>query len=122
MKQLRDRLIALRDHANQGYRSEVIRLMQESPLHYMVLIEVSIAYLQEGRSINFENLVKQLHGGLGSRSTIASVLEDYIYKKFMIKKQCKEDKRWRVYEPTKVALQELNRYLERRHRMLREVA
>ena len=31
MKQLRDRLIALRDHANQGYRSEVIRLMQESP-------------------------------------------------------------------------------------------
>ena len=122
MKQLRDRLIALRDHANQGYRSEVIRLMQESPLHYMVLIEVSIAYLHEGRSINFENLVKQLHSGLGSRSTIASVLEDYIYKKFMIKKQCKEDKRWRVYEPTKVALQELNRYLERRHRMLREVA
>ena len=122
MKQLKDRLIALRDHANQGYRSEVIRLMQESPLHYMVLIEVSIAYLHEGRSINFENLVKQLHGGLGSRSTIASVLEDYIYKKFMIKKQCKEDKRWRVYEPTKVALQELNRYLERRHRMLREVA
>ena len=122
MKQLRDRLIALRDHANQGYRSEVIRLMQESPLHYMVLIEVSIAYLHEGRSINFENLVKQLHSGLGSRSTIASVLEDYIYKKFMIKKECKEDKRWRVYEPTKVALQELNRYLERRHRMLREVA
>ena len=122
MKQLRDRLIALRDHANQGYRSEVIRLMQESPLHYMVLIEVSIAYLHEGRSINFENLVKQLHGGLGSRSTIASVLEDYIYKKFMIKKQCKEDKRWRVYEPTEVALHELNRYLERRHRMLREVA
>jgi hypothetical protein len=122
MKQLRDRLIALRDHANQGYRSEVIRLMQESPLHYMVLIEVSIAYLHEGRSINFENLVKQLHSGLGSRSTIASVLEDYIYKKFMVKKQCKEDKRWRVYEPTKVALQELNRYLERRHRMLREVA
>jgi len=122
MKQLRDRLIALRDHANQGYRSEVIRLMQESPLHYMVLIEVSIAYLHEGRSINFENLVKQLHSGLGSRSTIASVLEDYIYKKFMIKKQCKKDKRWRVYEPTKVALQELNRYLERRHRMLREVA
>ena len=122
MKQLRDRLIALRDHANQGYRSEVIRLMQESPLHYMVLIEVSIAYLHEGRSINFENLVKQLHSGLGSRSTIASVLEDYIYKKFMIKRACKKDKRWRVYEPTKVALQELNRYLERRHRMLREVA
>lgn len=121
MKQLKDRLIALRDHANQGYRSEVIRLMQESPLHYMVLIEVSIAYL-EGRSINFENLVKQLHGGLGSRSTVANVLEDYIYKKFMIKKLCNEDKRWRVYEPTKVALQELNRYLERRHRMLREVA
>lgn len=121
MKQLKDRLIALRDHANQGFRSEVIRLMQESPLHYMVLIEVSIAYL-EGRSINFENLVKQLHTSLGSRSTIASVLEDYIYKKFMIKKACKKDKRWRVYEPTKVALQELNRYLERRHRMLREVA
>ena len=53
MKQLRDRLIALRDHANQGYRSEVIRLMQESPLHYMVLIEVSIAYLQ-GSCTNFE--------------------------------------------------------------------
>ena len=67
MKQLKDRLIALRDHANQGYRSEVIRVMQESPLHYMVLIEVSIAYLHEGKSINFENLVKQLHSGLGSR-------------------------------------------------------
>lgn len=122
MKQLKDRLIALRDHANQGYRSEVIRLMQESPLHYMVLIEVSIAYLGVEDSINFEKLVKQLHSGLGSRSTIASVLEDYIYKKFMIKRPCKKDKRWRVYEPTKVALHELNRYLERRHRMLREVA
>lgn len=121
MKQLRDRLIALREHANQGLRNHVTRLMQESPLHYMVMIEVSIAYL-EGRSINFENLVKQLHTSLGSRSTIANVLEDYIYKKFMIKKQCKKDKRWRVYEPTEVTLHELNRYLERRHRMLREVA
>ena len=86
-----------------------------------ISVEVSIAYL-EGKSINFENLVKQLHTSLGSRSTIASVLEDYIYKKFMIKRACKKDKRWRVYEPTKVALHELNRYLERRHRMLREVA
>ena len=121
MKQLRDRLIALREHANQGLRNHVTRLMQESPLHYHVMIEVSIAYL-EGRSINFENLVKQLHTSLGCRSSVANVLEDYIYKKFMIKKQCKEDKRWRVYEPTEVALHELNRYLERRHRMLREVA
>ena len=83
MKQLRDRLIALRDHANQGLRNHVTVNARKSLA--LSSNDRSKYCLLRGKSLNFENLVKQLHTSLGSRSTVANVLEDYIYKKFMIK-------------------------------------
>jgi len=96
MKQFRDRMIADRDKFNRFRRQRgFMWFWLTDPLHFFLVLEVAIADVS-GKSINFEAIVKLLPSSLGSRSTVATVLDDFVARKYMCKKVGK-DKRERVY-------------------------
>ena len=96
MKQLRDRMINVRDQFYKSRRQKgFMSFWWSSPTHVVLVLEVAIANASS-KSINFETIVKLLPSSLGSRSTIATVLDDFVARGYMLKEAGK-DKRKRVY-------------------------
>tara|TARA_X000001388_G_C2225909_1_gene121133 strand:+ start:1184 stop:1549 length:366 start_codon:yes stop_codon:yes gene_type:complete len=121
MKQLRDRMINAKEYFYRGKRDKgIISFMQLSPLHYAIMLEVGIGHLEE-KKINFEILIKRLPNSLGSRSTVGSILNDYVARKFFCK-GTGGDKRKRVYGICPSTLQLINVWFEEQKVSLREVA
>jgi len=121
MKQLKDRMINAREYFYKGKRGQgIISFMQLSPLHYAIMLEVGIGHLGD-KKINFEELIKKLPSSLGSRSTIGTVLNDYVAKKFFCK-GTGGDKRKRVYGICAGSLKFINVWFDEQSVSLREVA
>ena len=121
MKQLKDRMISVRDQFYKSRRQRgFMSFWWTSPLHVIVVLEVAIADVS-GKSINFEAIVKLLPGSMGSRSTVASVLDDYVARGYMCKAVGK-DKRKRVYRMCKESMQLLNEWFTERQRSLKAVS
>jgi len=96
MKQLRDRMINVRDQFYKSRRQKgFMSFWWSSPIHTVLVLEVAIANASS-KSINFETIVKLLPSSLGSRSTVASVLDDFVARGYM-SKEAGKDKRKRVY-------------------------
>ncbi len=107
MKQLKDRMTQSKDQFYRNRRQKgFMAFWWLDPLHYVLVLEVAIADASS-KSINFEAIVKLLPGSMGSRSTVATVLEDFVALGYMIK-QVGEDKRKRVYRMSDDAMQLLN--------------
>ena len=91
-----------------------------SPLHTILVLEVAIANASS-KSINFEAIVKLLPVSMGSRSTIATVLDDFVARGYM-NKDVGKDKRKRVYRMGDDSMQLLNEWFTERQRSLRAVS
>ena len=114
MKQLNSRMVEARDEFYRNRRDKgFMAFWWLDPLHYVLVLEVAIADASS-KSINFEAIVKLLPGSMGSRSTIATVLEDFVARKYMCKKVGK-DKRKRVYIMCPEAKQLMNDWFNKRY-------
>jgi len=121
MKQLRDRMMSVRDQFYKSRRQRgFMSFWWSSPLHVVLVLEVAIADASS-KSINFEAIVKLLPSSLGSRSTIATVLDDYVARGYM-NKDVGKDKRKRVYRMGDDSMQLLNEWFTERQRSLRAVS
>lgn len=121
MKQLRDRMMSVRDQYYKSRRQRGFTAFWfSSPLHTILVLEVAIANASS-KSINFEAIVKLLPVSMGSRSTIATVLEDFVARKYM-NKDVGKDKRKRVYRMGDDSMQLLNEWFTERQRSLKAVA
>jgi len=121
MKQLRDRMISVRDQFYKSRRQRgFMSFWWSSPLHTILVLEVAIANASS-KSINFETIVKLLPSSMGSRSTVATVLEDYVARGYM-SKDIGKDKRKRVYRMCNDSMQLLNEWFTERQRSLKAVA
>ena len=122
MKQLRDRLILLREQYDRGARMRgAVAFMHSSPLHYLIMLEVATACLGN-KCLNFEGIVKRIPTKYGSRSTINTLLVDYVARGYFGKDVNPGDKRSKVYCATKETLKDLNIMIENSRRMLKVVA
>ncbi len=109
MKQLEARMIEAKDQFYRNRRQRgFMSFWWSNPLHYVLVLEVAVANASS-KSINFETIVKLLPSSLGSRSTIATVLEDYVARKYM-SKDVGKDKRKRVYRVCDSSMQLLNEW------------
>ena len=114
MKQLNSRMVEARDEFYRNRRDKgFMAFWWLDPLHYVLVLEVAIADASS-KSINFEAIVKLLPGSMGSRSTVATVLEDFVARKYMCKKVGK-DKRKRVYIMCPEAKQLMNDWFNKRY-------
>jgi len=121
MKQLRDRMMSVRDQYYKSRRQRGFTAFWfSSPLHTILVLEVAIANASS-KSINFEAIVKLLPVSMGSRSTIATVLDDYVARGYM-NKDVGKDKRKRVYRMGDDSMQLLNEWFTERQRSLKAVA
>ena len=121
MKQLKDRMMSVRDKIYKSRRQRgFMSFWWSSQLHTVLVLEVAIANASS-KSINFETIVKLLPGSMGSRSTIATVLEDFVARGYMCKDVGK-DKRKRVYRVCEGSMQLLNEWFTERQRSLKAVA
>lgn len=121
MKQLKDRMIDFRDQFYKNRRSKgFMSFWWSSPLHYILVLEVAIADVS-GKSINFEAIVKLLPGSMGSRSTVASVLDDFVARGYICK-SVGEDRRKRVFGICPDAMKLMNDWFNERRVSLKEVA
>jgi hypothetical protein len=84
------------------------------------VLEVAIADASS-KSINFETIVKLLPNSMGSRSTVATVLEDFVARKYMCKK-VGEDRRERVYTICPEAMKLINEWFTKRDFSLKAVS
>ena len=121
MKQLEARMMEAKDQFYRNRRQRgFMAFWWSDPLHYVLVLEVAIANASS-KSINFETIVKLLPGSMGSRSTIATVLEDYVARKYM-SKDVGKDKRKRVYRMSDSSMQLLNEWFTERQRSLKAVS
>ena len=121
MKQLKDRMMSVRDQYYKSRRQRGFTAFWfSSPLHTILVLEVAIANASS-KSINFEAIVKLLPSSMGSRSTIATVLEDFVAREYM-NKDVGKDKRKRVYRMGDDSMQLLNEWFTERQRSLKAVA
>jgi len=121
MKQLRDRMMSVRDQYYKSRRQRGFTAFWfSSPLHTILVLEVAIANASS-KSINFEAIVKLLPVSMGSRSTIATVLDDFVARGYM-NKDVGKDKRKRVYRMGDDSMQLLNEWFTERQRSLRAVS
>jgi len=121
MKQLRDRMISVRDQYYKSRRQRgFMSFWWSSPLHTILVLEVAIANASS-KSINFETIVKLLPSSMGSRSTVATVLDDFVARGYM-SKDIGKDKRKRVYRMCNDSMQLLNEWFTERQRSLKAVA
>lgn len=121
MKQLRDRMINVRDQFYKSRRQKgFMSFWWSSPIHTVLVLEVAIANASS-KSINFETIVKLLPGSMGSRSTIATVLEDFVARGYMCKDVGK-DKRKRVYRVCEGSMALINDWFTERQRSLKAVS
>jgi len=109
MKQLEARMVEAKDQFYRNRRQRgFMAFWWSDPLHYVLVLEVAIANASS-KSINFETIVKLLPGSMGSRSTIATVLDDFVARGYMCKKVGK-DKRERVYTICKDSMVLMNEW------------
>ncbi len=121
MKQLKGRMEEARDEFYRNRRNRgFMAFWWSDPLHYVLGLEVAIADASS-KSINFEAIVKLLPSSMGSRSTVASVLDDYVERGYMVKAVGK-DKRKRVYRMCKESMQLLDNWFTERQRSLKAVS
>ena len=114
MKHLKGRMEEARDEFYRNRRNRgFMSFWWSDPLHYVLGLEVAIADASS-KSINFEAIVKLLPSSMGSRSTIATVLDDFVARKYMCKKVGK-DKRKRVYIMCKEPKQLMNEWFNKRY-------
>ena len=121
MKQLRDRMISVRDQFYKSRRQRgFMSFWWSSPLHTILVLEVAIANASS-KSINFETIVKLLPSSMGSRSTVATVLEDYVARGYM-SKDVGKDKRKRVYRVCEGSMNLMNDWFTKRDFSLKAVS
>ena len=121
MKQLRDRMINVRDQFYKSRRQKgFMSFWWSSPTHVVLVLEVAIANASS-KSINFETIVKLLPGSMGSRSTIATVLDDFVARGYMCKDVGK-DKRKRVYRVCEGSMDLINDWFTKRDFSLKAVS
>ena len=121
MKQLKSRMVEARDEFYRNKRRKgFMSFWWSDPLHYLLVLEVAIADASS-KSINFEAIVKLLPNSMGSRSTIATVLDDYVARKYMCKKVGK-DRRERVYTICPEAMKLINEWFTKRDFSLKAVS
>ena len=74
-------MINVRDQFYKSRRQKgFMSFWWSSPIHTVLVLEVAIANASS-KSINFEAIVQLLPSSLGSRSTVASVLDDFVAKR-----------------------------------------
>jgi hypothetical protein len=121
MKQLNSRMVEARDEFYRNRRRKgFMAFWWLDPLHYLLVLEVAIADASS-KSINFETIVKLLPGSMGSRSTVATVLDDFVARGYMCKKVGK-DKRERVYTICPDSMVLMNEWFTKRDFSLRAVS
>ncbi len=121
MKQLNSRMVEARDEFYRNRRRKgFMSFWWSDPLHYLLVLEVAIADASS-KSINFEAIVKLLPNSMGSRSTVATVLEDFVARKYMCKK-VGEDRRERVYTICPEAMKLINEWFTKRDFSLKAVS
>ena len=121
MKQLKGRMVEARDEFYRNRRNRgFMAFWWSDPLHYVLGLEVAIADVS-GKSINFEAIVKLLPSSMGSRSTVATVLEDFVARKYMCKKVGK-DKRKRDYVMCPGAMKLMNEWFTKRDFSIKAVS
>lgn len=121
MKQLRDRLIFSRDSCYSAMRGKgVTTLMFQSPVHYIVCLEVVIAQLGNN-PLCFESLVASLPRKLGSRSTVNNVVNDFLAKNIFKKSESNLDKRRKLYTLKDAEIREIENWVGQKYVSLREV-
>jgi hypothetical protein len=121
MKQLKNRMIEARDEFHRNRRNRgFMSFWWSDPLHYILVLEVAIANASS-KSINFEAIVKLLPSSMGSRSTVATVLDDFVARGYMLKEQGK-DKRERVYTICKDSMVLMNEWFTKRDFSLKAVS
>ena len=121
MKQLRDRMINMREVMGRAKRQKgFMSLWLTSQLNIILVLEIAIAELG-GDRLNFERLVKLLPYSLGSRSTIGYVLDDFVSRKYLCK-NVGSDRRKRVYSVCPGSMQLLDDWFKERAVSLKEVA
>jgi len=120
MKQLRDRMISVRDQYYKSRRQRgFMSFWWSSPLHTILVLEVAIANASS-KSINFETIVKLLPSSMGSRSTVATVLDDFVARGYM-SKDVGKDKRKRVYRVCEGSMNLMNDWFTKRDFSLKAV-
>ena len=121
MKQLRDRMIEVRDTLYKSKRQKgFMSLWLTSQLNIILVLEIAIAELS-GDRLNFERLVALLPASLGSRSTVGYVLDDFVKRKYLCK-NVGSDRRKRVYSVCPGSMKLLDSWFKERAVSLREVA
>ena len=121
MKQLEARMISVRDKIYKSRRQKgFMSFWWSSQLHTVLVLEVAIANASS-KSINFETIVKLLPSSLGSRSTIATVLDDFVARGYMLKESGK-DKRKRVYRICNKQMVYLDQWFTERQVSLKAVS
>ena len=121
MKQLESRMVEARDEFYRNKRRKgFMAFWWSDPLHYLLVLEVAIANASS-KSINFEAIVKLLPGSMGSRSTVATVLDDFVARGYMCKDVGK-DKRKRVYRVCEGSMDLINEWFTKRDFSLKVVA
>jgi len=121
MKQLEARMVEARDEFYRNKRRKgFMAFWWSDPLHYLLVLEVAIADASS-KSINFEAIVKLLPNSMGSRSTVATVLDDFVARGYMCKKVGK-DKRERVYTICKDSMVLMNDWFTKRDFSLKAVS
>lgn len=121
MKQLKGRMEEARDEFYRNRRDRgFMAFWWSDPLHYVLGLEVAIADVS-GKSINFEAIVKLLPSSMGSRSTIATVLDDFVTRGYMCKAIGK-DKRRRDYVMRPEAMQLMNAWFTKRDFSIKAVS
>ena len=121
MKQLRDRMISVRDQFYKSRRQRgFMSFWWSSPLHTILVLEVAIANASS-KSINFETIVKLLPSSMGSRSTVATVLDDFVARGYM-SKDVGKDKRKRVYRVCEGSMNLMNDWFTKRDFSLKAVS
>jgi len=121
MKQLEARMTEAKDQFYRNRRQRgFMAFWWSDPLHYVLVLEVAIANASS-KSINFEAIVKLLPSSMGSRSTVATVLEDFVARGYMCKDVGK-DKRKRVYRVCEGSMDLINEWFTERQRSLKAVS
>lgn len=121
MKQLRDRMINMREVMGRAKRQKgFMSLWLTSQLNIILVLEIAIAELS-GDRLNFERLVALLPASLGSRSTVGYVLDDFVRRKYL-NKNIGSDRRKRVYSISAGSMKLLDSWFKERAVSLREVA
>lgn len=122
MKDLvKERLIYQRDNFYSDKRKKgIVAFMMQSPLHFSILLEVAIAEL-EGEPNCFEDLISLIPSRYGSRSTINTILNDYVAQDYFCKRTSKDDKREKVYTVCKDWFPDVYGWINNRHKSLKEV-